>query len=50
MSPYQPADSQDPVYRFKDLPALAKESKEHGLDELMFWSFRDDLQRPMPKP
>ncbi|MFI5386674.1 MAG: hypothetical protein ACHQ50_11205 [Fimbriimonadales bacterium] len=50
MSQYQPADPKDPVYRFKDLPALARESKEHGLDELMFWSFRDDLQRPMPKP
>jgi hypothetical protein len=50
MSQYQAADPKDPVYRFKDLPALAKESKEHGLDELMFWSFRDDLQRPMPKP
>ncbi len=50
MSQYQPADPADPVYRFSDLPALAAESKQHGLDELVFWSFRDDLLRPMPKP
>jgi hypothetical protein len=50
MSQYQPDDPKDPVYRFTDLPKLAQESKEHGLTELVFWSFRDDLQRPMPKP
>src|SRR6185436_14064359 len=50
MSEYQPDDPKDPVYRFTDLPKLAQESKEHGLTELVFWSFRDDLQRPMPKP
>jgi hypothetical protein len=50
MSQYQPGDPQDPVYRFRDLPELARESKEHGLTELVFWCFRDDLQRPMPKP
>jgi hypothetical protein len=49
-SQYQPADPQDPVYRFRDLPELARESKAHGLTELVFWCFRDDLQRPMPKP
>jgi len=50
MSQYQPDDPRDPVYHFSDLPAVAAESKEHGLDELVFWAFRDDLQRPMPPP
>jgi hypothetical protein len=50
MSQYQPEDPKDAVYRFTDLPNLARESQEHGLTELVFWSFRDDLERPMPKP
>ena len=50
MSQYQPKDPQDPIYRFKDLPNVAKESKAHGLDEMVFWCWRDELVRPMPGP
>ncbi|MCC6445532.1 MAG: hypothetical protein IT210_19005 [Armatimonadetes bacterium] len=50
MSQYQPNDPQDPIYRFSDLPGLAKEAKEHGLEEMVFWGFRDELQRPYPRP
>jgi hypothetical protein len=50
MSQYQPKDPHDPIYRFKDLPDVAKESKEHGLDEMVFWCWRDELVRPMPGP
>jgi len=50
MSQYQPNDPQDAIYRFSDLPGLARESKEHGLTELVFWCFRDELLRPMAKP
>jgi hypothetical protein len=50
MSQYQPKDPKDPIYRFKDLPVVAKESKEHGLDEMVFWCWRDELLRPMTGP
>jgi hypothetical protein len=50
MSQYQPRDPHDPVYRFKELPEVAKESKEHGLDEMVFWCWRNELVRPMPGP
>jgi hypothetical protein len=32
------------------LPKVAAESKEHGLDEMVFWCWRDELLRPMPGP
>ena len=28
---------QDVLYRFQDLPRIARENKEHGLDELVIW-------------
>lgn len=46
----QPNDPQDPTFRFKDLPALAKECAAHGLDEMVLWSWNRGFQHPLPPP
>jgi hypothetical protein len=46
----QPDDPQDAVWTFRDLPALAKEAKEHGLDEMVLWSWNRGFVLPMPPP
>lgn len=45
-----PNDQQDVVFGFKDLPALAKESKQHGLDEMILWGWGPGFERPLPPP
>ncbi len=40
-------DSLDAIYRYKDLPRLAKESKEHGLNEMAIWFWCPYLQLPI---
>lgn len=40
-------DSLDAIYRYKDLPQLAKESKEHGLNEMAIWFWCNYLQLPV---
>ena len=47
----QPNDPErDPVWRFRDLPALAREAHEHGLDEMVLWSTHPGFTLPQPKP
>ena len=36
------------IYKFADFPAIAKESKEHGLDELVYWFWVDSFSLPLP--
>jgi hypothetical protein len=50
MSQYQPADPQDAVFSFKDLPILAAECKENGLDEMVIWAWCEAFTLPLPKP
>jgi hypothetical protein len=38
------------TFKFKDLPRLAKESKEHGLDEMVIWAWNMFFQLPLPPP
>ena len=38
----------DHNFRFADLPMLARESKEHGIDELCLWDWNLGLQVPIP--
>jgi hypothetical protein len=46
-----PADGdRDVAFKFTDLPKVAKESKEHGLDELVVWWWTDCFQLPIPQP
>jgi hypothetical protein len=50
MSQYQPADPKDAVFTFKDLPKLAKECKENGLDEMVIWAWSEAFTLPLPGP
>jgi hypothetical protein len=45
----EPADPQDPVFMFRDLPTLAQESKEHGLDEMVLWFTHHGFELPLPR-
>lgn len=46
----RPSDPHDLIFKFSDLPALARESKEHGLDELVYWAWSDFFTLPLPPP
>lgn len=46
-----PADGdKDVAFKFTDLPKVAKEAKEHGLDELMIWFWNEPFQLPIAPP
>ena len=45
-----PEDPQDAIFKFKDLQKLAKESKEHGLDEMVMWNWNRFFILPLPGP
>jgi hypothetical protein len=46
----QPDDPQDAVFKFSDLPGLARECAEHGLDEMILWSWNKIFVLPLPGP
>ncbi|MCK9411036.1 MAG: hypothetical protein M0Q53_01965 [Prolixibacteraceae bacterium] len=50
MSQYQPTDPKDAIFTFKDLPKLAAECKENGLDEMVIWAWCEAFTLPLPKP
>lgn len=50
MSQYQPADPQDALFTFKELPELAAECKENGLDEMVIWAWCEAFTLPLPTP
>jgi hypothetical protein len=39
-----------PIWKFSDLPAQAREAKEHGLDEMVLWMWNQALQLPITPP
>ena len=43
-----PADPDDAVFLFRNLPRLAKESKEHGLHEMVAWHTHVHFELPLP--
>ena len=43
-----PQDPQDALFRFGDLPKLAQEAKEHGLDEMVLWFTHHAFELPLP--
>ena len=45
-----PKDPQDVIFKFSDLPALAKESAAHGLNEMVIWAVIPPFERPLPPP
>lgn len=47
----QPGDpSGDIIWKFGELPEVAKESREHGLDEMVMWSWVAGFELPLPGP
>ena len=48
MSRAYPKEPQDAVWTFSDLPKLARESKEHGLHEMVLWFIQDYFELPLP--
>jgi len=50
MSKGFPKDPQDVVWRFEDLPALARESSQHGLSDMVMWGYTEAFKLPIPKP
>lgn len=45
-----PDDPQDAIFRFEDLPGLAKECKDHGIDEMVMWAWAPGFTLPLPPP
>lgn len=46
----QPDDPQDVIFRLDELPKLARECKENGLDEIVMWAWNRAFVLPMPPP
>lgn len=46
----QPADPQDAVWTFADLPGLAQEAKDHGLTEMVIWGLQPAFDASLPAP
>jgi hypothetical protein len=46
-----PADGdRDVAFKARDLPAVAREAKAHGLDELVIWFWQEPFMLPTPPP
>lgn len=45
-----PEDPLDAIFTFKDLPKLARECKENGLDEMVIWAWCQGFTLPLPGP
>ena len=43
-----PEDPEDANWTFADLPKLAKEAKEHGLEEMVLWGAHEYFLLPLP--
>ncbi len=46
----QPGDPGDAVWRFTDLPDLAREARAHGLVELVLWAWQPAFDASLPAP
>jgi len=46
----QPADPADAVWRFTDLPGLAREARDHGLTEMVMWAWHRGFDASLPSP
>ncbi|MBM3493964.1 MAG: hypothetical protein FJX72_06550, partial [Armatimonadetes bacterium] len=46
----QPGDPSDAVWRFADLPGLAREAAEHGLTEMVMWGWQPSFDAALPPP
>jgi len=48
--PNDPSKATFTIWKFKDMPKLAKEAKEHGLTEMVLWMWNQGLQLPITPP
>ena len=46
----QPGDPSDAVWRFRDLPALARDARDHGLGEMVLWGWGPAFDASLPAP
>jgi len=46
----QPNDPRDAVFKLSDLPALARECADHGIDEMVLWAWNKGFVLPLPGP
>ncbi|HEX2924618.1 MAG TPA: hypothetical protein VHS28_11410 [Chloroflexota bacterium] len=46
----QPNDPKDAIFTMKDLPKLAEECKENGIDEMVLWAWNKGFILPLPGP
>ncbi|HEY3282468.1 MAG TPA: DUF6259 domain-containing protein [Armatimonadota bacterium] len=46
----QPKDPTDVVWRFRDLPEVAREAREHGLTEVVTWAWQPAFDASLPTP
>ncbi len=46
----QPADPTDAVWRFRDLPDLARDAFDHGLEEMVLWGWGQAFDASLPAP
>ena len=46
----QPNDPTDANFTFKDLPKMARDAKEHGLDEIVLFAWNQGFVLPLPPP
>jgi len=46
----QPNDPEDVVWKFSDLPKVAQDCKEHGIDELVLWAWHEGFVLPFYEP
>ena len=47
MSQFQPHDPQDAIWTFSEVPTVAKEAKEHGLNDLVLWGWQEMFALPL---
>lgn len=45
-----PEDPKDVIFKWSDMPKVAKDSKEHGIDEIVVWAWTDGFVLPLRPP
>lgn len=50
MSQLYPKDPKDIIFKWSDMPKVARDSKEHGIDEMVVWAWTDGFVLPLRPP
>lgn len=43
-------DAEDVIFKWSDMPKVAKDSKDHGIDEMVVWAWTDGFVLPLRPP